>query len=222
MKCPYCAVEIHDYFEDNARQIWEYPTDLDSESTSGGWWVSVMDCPACKKHLIQLWHMEEKAQDALVTTEKFIAYPRFAARPLPKEVQDPFRNDFFEACAVLTASPKASAALSRRCLQALLKDQGYTEKDLAAQIDSLLKASILPSHLRNVIDAVRNIGNFAAHPSKNRASGEIVEVDPVEAEWLLDVLEALFDFFIVQPAHSSAKTAALNTKLAAIGKPPIK
>jgi hypothetical protein len=72
------------------------------------------------------------------------------------------------------------------------------------------------------IDAIRNIGNFSAHPSKNKSTGEIVEVEPQEAEWNLDVLESLFDFYFVQPAVTKAKRDALNKKLADAGKPSMK
>jgi hypothetical protein len=33
------------------------------------------------------------------------------------------------------------------------------------------------------LDAIRTIGNFAAHPIKSTSSGEIVDVEPGEAEW---------------------------------------
>ncbi len=39
------------------------------------------------------------------------------------------------------------------------------------------------------IDAVRVIGNFAAHPIKSKSTGEIVDVEPGEAEWNLNTLE---------------------------------
>jgi hypothetical protein len=73
-----------------------------------------------------------------------------------------------------------------------------------------------------MVDAVRNIGNFAAHPIKATATGEVLPVEPGEAEWNLDVLEALFDFFFVQPAVIKRKRDALNKKLASAGKPPVK
>jgi hypothetical protein len=73
-----------------------------------------------------------------------------------------------------------------------------------------------------VIDAVRNTGNFAAHPNKSKSTGEIVPVEPQEAEWNLDVLEALFDFYYVQPAKVAERRAALDQKLADAGKPPMK
>ena len=49
-----------------------------------------------------------------------------------------------------------------------------------------------------------------------------MEVEPGEAEWNLDVLEALFDFYFVQPSILQAKLAALNAKLKEAGKPPVK
>ena len=43
-----------------------------------------------------------------------------------------------------------------------------------------------------------------------------------EAEWNLDVLDGLFDFFFVQPEILKRRRLALNAKLAEAGKPPIK
>ena len=236
MKCLHCAVEIHDYFEENAQHIWVYSdSDRTIDETDEGWWVSFTDCPACDKPMIKMWRVEKTAAKPTGPhetnssvpsksrrTESFIAYPRFALRLVPSEITDPLRSEFLEACAVLPASPKASAALSRRCLQLLLREQGFTANNLAPQIDQLINANILPSHLRDAVDAIRNIGNFAAHPLKSTATGEIVDVEPGEAEWTLDVLEDLFDFFIVRPKQTAAKKAALNAKLLALGKPAMK
>jgi len=80
----------------------------------------------------------------------------------------------------------------------------------------------LPSYIIDVIDAIRNIGNFAAHPLKSEKTGEILPVEPVEAEWNLDVIEALFDFYFVQPAVARKKRAALDQKLKEAGKKPMK
>ncbi len=57
---------------------------------------------------------------------------------------------------------------------------------------------------------------------KSTSTGEILPVEPGEAEWNLDVLEALFDFYYVQVAVAAKKKAALNAKLADAGKPPMK
>lgn len=63
---------------------------------------------------------------------------------------------------------------------------------------------------------------FAAHPNKSLSTGAIVDVEPGEAEWMLDVLEGLFDFYFVQPDILQKKKDALNKKLADAGKPPMK
>jgi hypothetical protein len=44
----------------------------------------------------------------------------------------------------------------------------------------------------------------------------------MEAEWNLDVLEALFDFYFVLPAVVKKKRAALDQKLKEAGKEPMK
>ena len=153
--------------------------------------------------------------------------PKGSVRPAcPAEVQTDapkIASDYAEACLVLADSPKASAALSRRALQHLLWDKaGTKQKDLADAIQEVLDSKQLPSHLARDLDAVRNIGNFGAHPLKSTSTGEIIDVEPGEAEWNLDVLEGLFDFYFVQPAVSAQKRTALNKKLQDAGKPPMK
>ena len=151
-------------------------------------------------------------------------YPRGKGRPLPPDfVRDhaSLASEFSEAVAVLPSSRKASAALSRRCLQLILTSAGRAKKrDLADQIDEVL--SQLPAQIAQNVDAIRQVGNFAAHPMKSTNTGAIVEVEEGEAEWLLDVLEELIDFYYVAPAKASERRDALNKKLAALGKPPLK
>ncbi len=57
---------------------------------------------------------------------------------------------------------------------------------------------------------------------KSGETGKIVDVDPGEADWNLDVLESLFDYYYVQPARLKEKRDALNEKLDEVGKPPLK
>lgn len=154
---------------------------------------------------------------------KRIIWPKSLPRAPPPEVPQHIAIDYAESSAILVDSPKASAALSRRCLQAILRDAAHAKHgDLAREIDEVLARGTLPSHVANSIDAIRIIGNFAAHPTKSQTTGEIVPVEEGEAEWLLDTVEDLLDFFYVQPAKIAAKRAALDAKLKDIGKPPMK
>jgi hypothetical protein len=47
---------------------------------------------------------------------------------------------------------------------------------------------------------------------------QIIDVEPEEAEWCLEILEECFQHFFVGPAIASEKIAALDAKLAAAGK----
>lgn len=224
MKCPHCAVEINGIFKE------QY---LNNDSYFD-WAVYSMVCPnpRCKKIIIEIasgkeWH--EHAPEDFETrlfgvNSRITAYPSTITRSFAKQgIDDKFWNDYDEACRTLAMSPKASAALSRRCLQNILREKAGVKKgDLSKEIQQVIGTGNLPSLLADSIDAIRNIGNFAAHPTKDKATGEIVEVEPGEAEWLLDVLEDLMDFYFIQPQKAAARKAELNKKLEAVGKPPMK
>jgi hypothetical protein len=57
---------------------------------------------------------------------------------------------------------------------------------------------------------------------KSEKSGEILDVEAGEAEWTLDVLEELFDFYFVRPEQRRKKREALDLKLKEAGKPAMK
>ena len=223
MKCPHCIVEVNPNFK-------EISLGKDSESY---WSVFVMNCPnpKCGKMIIDLTsglpntnQYGQPVSGLKSIKNRHTVKPFSSSRPpVPSDVDDKFAKDYNEACLILNLSSKASAALSRRCLQNILRDKaGVKHGNLANEIQQIIDSKSLPSHLSESIDAIRNIGNFAAHPLKSTSSGEIVDVEAGEAEWLLDVLEALFDFYFVQPALLKLKKDALNKKLADIGKPPMK
>lgn len=174
-------------------------------------------CPSeeCKGHIFYV--------ALLNRIMKMYPGPVEAKRSLDPIVPVELQSEFDEASAVLSISPKASAALSRRILQRILREHaGIKKGDLANEIQELIASGALPPYLASAVDAVRNVGNFAAHPIKSTSSGQIADVEPGEAEWLLDVLEMLTQFYFVQPADAQAKIDALNKKLKDLGKPPLK
>ena len=137
-----------------------------------------------------------------------------------------YKKDYRAACETLQLSPEASACMSRRCLQSILKDQGYSQKDLAPQIDALLAEmdpkKALPVSLHDCIDAIRGFGNFGAHIQSDLKTLEIVPVDPGEAEWCIEIIEQLFDHYFERPQQIAAKIASANNKFGAAGKPGMK
>jgi hypothetical protein len=217
MKCPNCLVEMHAGW-----QIQNVQPDVVTNTTNSTWRIRSTICPACQKLTIQLGvgaNNNSSHLDGIRTVQ-----PKGLSRPpLSPDIPAKFADDYREAVAVFDDSAKASAALSRRCLQLIIREHvGIKKADLAKEIDALLDQKSLPSHLGDAIDGVRNIGNLAAHPTKSTNTGEIVDVEPGEAEWLLDTLEGLFDFYFVQPAILQKKKDELNKKLKDLGKPPMK
>ena len=214
MKCPHCLIAFHDN-----REPFQYGEDGDSS-----WTLIRRVCPSCMRYIFSLHQRYERyvvgGKNHYHYNKEFLCYPRSYSRaPLSKDVPDSYAKDYSEACLILSDSPKASAALSRRCLQHLLREKANVKPgNLADEIQQVLDDGKLPPLILESLDAIRNIGNFAAHPSKSKSTGEIIEVEPGEAEWNLDVLESLLDYFFVQPAILKKKREALNAKLKEAGR----
>ena len=218
MKCPHCLVAFHDR-----------PKTTGLDQDIDGWWGVVSQrCPNCERLILSLAIFEvlfDRGQPVFENPSGGVLIrPRASNRPpVPPDVPEEFAEDYREACLVLADSPKASAALSRRCLQHILRERaGVKHGNLHNEIQDVLNSNTLPSDIAESIDFIRNIGNFAAHPIKSQSSGQIVPVELGEAEWCLDVIEMLYDFYFVRPESNKKKLEAINRKLAEAGKPPVK
>ena len=187
--------------------------------------ISTVGCPACGEPIVVA---KATGPEWMTTQERrklnILLWPESGARPAPQEVKTEapsVADDFYEATAVLPKSKKASAALARRCLQTILREKGGTQShNLSGQIDEIINN--LPQELGQNVDAVRQVGNFAAHEMKSTNSGEIADVEEGEAEWLLSILEDLFQHYYVAPAKARANREALNQKLRALNKSELK
>lgn len=190
-------------------------------------------CPVCEKAILILRRGTGKPQkdnyygrpsyELRGIEKEELLFPKHLSTVVGNDVPEVYRSELAEASAVLSLSPKASAALSRRLLQTVLREEFNVRRgSLAKEIESFIQRDDLPTYLADQIDAVRNIGNFAAHPIKDKSTGEIVEVEPGEAEWLIEVLKDLFDFAFVRPRRLAERKNRLNEKQSAAGKPPMK
>src|SRR5207249_3839211 len=120
MKCPHCLVEFHDL--PDSVPLGEDPT---------GIWVLIRSiCASCQRIVLRL-HQRRRLKTASggTVTEGTgqgtirLVHPKSVSRsPCPPQVPKDLAEDYTEACLVLDDSPKGSAALSRRCLQHLLRE----------------------------------------------------------------------------------------------------
>ena len=225
-KCPHCLLPSRferTAFYQHSPIYGPMYVEREQEPVDGSGLVifNAVACAACGGVIVTLLPLDERRNPI---GQPKIVFPFNASRPIPSIVREQsphIANDYEEAASVLELSPKASAALSRRCLQAILNEKGgANQKNLAKQIEAVLPN--LPSYIAGDVDAIRNVGNFAAHPQKEQATGQIMDVEVGEAEWNLDVLDSLFDFYYVQPELAKEKRAKLNERLQSAGKPPMK
>lgn len=121
--------------------------------------------------------------------------PPSDAKVYPDYVPEAIRNDYQEACLIRDASPKASATLSRRCLQGMIrnfwkvKGKGSLKEEIEA-----IKDKVEPETWE-AIDSVRGVGNIGAHMEQD--INVIIDVDPDEAGRLLWLIELLMkDWYI--------------------------
>lgn len=122
--------------------------------------------------------------------------PNSEAKVFPQYVPKPILDDYLEACLIRDFSPKASATLSRRCLQGIIRDFWNVSK--ARLVDEIegIKDKVDPLTWQ-AIDAVRHIGNIGAHMEKD--INLIIEVDSQEANLLIGLIEILIrDWYIVR------------------------
>jgi len=140
------------------------------------------------------------------------------AKPQPDYIPEPLRQDYYEACQIKNLSPKAAATLIRRCLQGMIRDFcGISRGTLDREIKSLrsaLDAGTAPEGVTHwsldAIDAVRSIGNIGAHMEKD--INLIIDVDPDEAQLLVELVETLFqEWYVVRHERNErfAKIARL-------------
>jgi hypothetical protein len=120
--------------------------------------------------------------------------PPSKAKVFPDYVPKPIVDDYTEACLICELSPKASATLSRRCLQGIIRDFWQVKGRTLADEVNQIKDKVDPMTWE-AIDSVREIGNIGAHMEKD--INLIIDVEPNEAELLIGLIETLIkDWYI--------------------------
>lgn len=128
------------------------------------------------------------------SSRKWNLVPGSKAKSYPDYVPKAIIEDYTEACLIADLSPKASATLSRRCMQGMIHDfWGISKGNLGKEIEALQDKLDAETHA--AINAVRSIGNIGAHMEKD--INVIVDVEPHEAELLIQLIETLISEWYV-------------------------
>lgn len=163
--------------------------------------VKVITCPnpECQKQTISLSLCEIDHAAAHHNVIQKLHYwnllPESMAKPFPDYIPLQIRDDYNEACLIRDKSPKASATLSRRCLQGIIRDFWEIKKDRLIDEIKALEGKV-DTNTWTAIDSVRHIGNIGAHMEKD--VNVIIDVEPEEAGLLIELIETLFTEWYVQ------------------------
>ena len=220
--CPYCnrAQSVTtDQWSVEAHQI------LNSKSEFGpiGCKVQSIRCAndACKKlelkfslhHSIGVPGGRERPGEEI---QRWNLLPESFAKQQPDYIPRPLVEDYYEACRIRDLSPKASATLARRCLQGMIRDFcDIQDRTLYREIEVLRERLDVEEGIRHVqrdtvdaIDNVREIGNIGAHMEAD--VNLIIEIDPNEAQVLIELIEMLFEEWYVQKEQRRRKLDRLQ------------
>ena len=129
--------------------------------------------------------------------------PESSAKPQPDYIPQPIVENYNQACRIRDLSANASAAMSRRCLQGMIRDFCEISKPTLAKEIGTLKLQVnegkgpqgVSHDTMDAIDHVRSIGNIGAHMVKD--INLILDVEPEEAQALVDLIELLFEEWYV-------------------------
>ena len=210
--CPFCdrdtTLRNGDYSEDSAFLKVDNAEGYRSLKSQ----FIVCPNPKCRKiTLVVTLHEAGFSRNQWRTARQLLTWnliPPSKAKTFPSFVPQVVIDDYNEACLICDLSSKASATLSRRCLQGILRDYWKVKPGrLVDEIDAV-KDKIDPITWE-AIDAVRKIGNIGAHMEKD--INVIVDVDPDEAELLIELIETLIrDWYIAREDRKKRLTMIKN------------
>jgi len=137
-------------------------------------------CSRCKKYSI--WHGGG------------MIYPDRSNVPFPNaDLPEDIKEDYDEAAAIMSKSPRGAAALLRLCIQKLCVHLGGKGKKINSDIATLVKKG-LSKKIQKSLDAVRVIGNEAVHPGQMD-----LKDDSKTTTKLFELVNIIADTMITQP-----------------------
>lgn len=212
-KCPYCN---HAATISAANQTYSVHKFNDGNYTGADLGVAVKTivCPNvdCKQVALTVsfgktkWMGGNTQMDG-IPLERWSLLPTSSAIPFPQYVPLAIRQDYEEACKIVALSPKASATLSRRCLQGMIRDFWNVKKGRLVDEIEALEDKVDPDTWA-AIDAVRTLGNIGAHMEKD--INTIIEVDPDEAALLIELIENLIKDWYIARHHRQERLARIK------------
>ena len=216
--CPYCnrpcTIDENDI---RTMSDWQFINNKYEDYFSE---VTVIVCPnpECEKQSISLRISSYDRVEECTIKELYSwnLLPESDAKPFPDYIPIQILNDYSEACLIKNKSPKASATLSRRCLQGMIRDFWKISKSRLVDEINALEDKVDPITW-DAINSVRHVGNIGAHMEKD--VNVIIDVEPEEAGLLIWLIETLLNDWYVN-RHERQKRMTGLVQLAEEKKNP--
>ena len=222
-KCPYCGHAQIVTSSTYNQAVVRINNDLSKYGKLGGRVTSIVCSNEHCKEITLKFSLQEAVDGthlnwSLTKTvhQAWQLLPESSAKPQPSYIPEPIVNNYNQACRIRDLSANASAAMSRRCLQGMIREFcGISKPTLAKEIEAL-KAQVAAGNApkgvshdtMDAIDHVRSIGNIGAHMEKD--INLILDVEPDEAQGLINLIELLFEEWYVARHERQAKLAKLG------------
>jgi len=218
-ECPFCGHKavVHDGDEGTVssfRHLFDNDNKYGPQSVRG----QIIVCPneECQEYTLHVttYNCQPQYGQMKETEQREIwrLVPDSEAKVFPDYIPEPILADYQEACSIRDKSPRASATLSRRCLQGMIRDFWNVRKNrLIDEIDAI--EDKVDPETWDAIDGVRQIGNIGAHMEKD--INVIVDVDPGEAQLLIELVETLLAEWYVAKHERQRRMAAVKDAAAA-------
>ena len=214
-KCPHCSNFVTITSENCRRQVNEgFPRSKDEKHYFISTFILCPN-PSCGQisllASLNFWKNNGYDEPPLGKAHKewqLIPEPR--PRTWPDNVPVAVRQDYSQAVLICELSPKASATLSRRCLQGIIRDvYKVNENSLYKEIVKIKDK--IDKDTYEIIEMIRKAGNIGTHTEKDISI--IIDIDPGDARILIQLIETLIQKLYIDDPEYKQKIENLKIKV---------
>jgi hypothetical protein len=166
-----------------------------------------LKCGNCAAYVLAFW---SGSRNGTIHQEYLLPSPILVSRAPAEWPNDVGRNWVEAHRSLVVANWSAAAMTARSALQAAVRQQGGSGRDLRTEIDALAAKGILPPLMQDWSTQIRELGNDGAHPKPGQS--------PPCAKDLLPSRHLLPQLLPHQP--SSATPCSNNTHSTVSNAPP--
>jgi hypothetical protein len=199
-QCPFCNTE-HALSEEDRQVSF---SDLTRDNSDGPRRLvvkyAVCPDPKCRKFSLtaSLHHYEMSGTRGYTGKHirTWMLVPPSRAHTYSAPIPEHILQDYQEACSAIEYSPKAAAALSRRCLSSMLRDFWQVQPGRLIDEFRQIKGAADPLTWE-AVESVKRTGSIGMRFESEGA--EILDTDPHEAKLLIGLVESLMqDWYVMR------------------------